>query len=326
MIVTVTPNPCLDRTAELDAYLVPGAVNRLSDLDVVPAGKGINVALALHRAGADTRAIAPISEHDLFRHLIADLDVPFTATAASSLVRVNLTITSPDGTTTKLNEPGPTATEAQRRDLEDAICRYADHASWIVFAGSLPPGFPTDWYLSMINRLAEGGHKARIAVDTSDGPLRELGIALRAGNTTAPALVAPNSREMHELLGDTPPHLDMQRATRLGDFGPATRAIETVRGWGVEHVLLTLGKIGTMIGTDDGIWYAQPPAIITHSTVGAGDCALAGYLLSIRNGNSPADALADATAYGAAAATMPGTQVPYPSDVKPEHVQVEKIA
>ena len=44
MIVTVTPNPSIDRTVELSAPLTRGAVHRVSSVTSEPGGKGVNVA------------------------------------------------------------------------------------------------------------------------------------------------------------------------------------------------------------------------------------------------------------------------------------------
>ena len=50
MIVTLTPNPSVDRTLFLDTF-TRGAVNRCTATLAEPSGKGINVALALHSHG-----------------------------------------------------------------------------------------------------------------------------------------------------------------------------------------------------------------------------------------------------------------------------------
>ena len=50
MIVTITPNPSLDRSYELPG-LVRGEVNRAATDRVDPGGKGVNVARALTAAG-----------------------------------------------------------------------------------------------------------------------------------------------------------------------------------------------------------------------------------------------------------------------------------
>ena len=58
MIVTLTPNPSLDRTLFLDTF-TRGAVNRCTATLVEPSGKGINVALALHSHGVPALAVLP---------------------------------------------------------------------------------------------------------------------------------------------------------------------------------------------------------------------------------------------------------------------------
>jgi hypothetical protein len=59
MIVTLTPNPSVDRTLFLDAF-TRGAVNRCTATLAEPSGKGINVALALHSRGVPVLAVLPI--------------------------------------------------------------------------------------------------------------------------------------------------------------------------------------------------------------------------------------------------------------------------
>jgi 1-phosphofructokinase len=59
--------------------------------------------------------------------------------------------------------------------------------------------------------------------------------------------------------------------------------------------------------------------------VGAGDCTLFGYLLGSLRGLPAPDRLALAVAYGAAAAGLPGTGIPRPSDLHPERVTVQPL-
>ena len=78
---------------------------------------------------------------------------------------------------------------------------------------------------------------------------------------------------------------------------------------------MSLGADGALLVTADD--HVHAAATITHplSTVGAGDCMLAGLLHGLSRGLSAADALAAAVTWGAAAVTLPGSRVPSPEDL-----------
>ena len=59
LIVTLTLNPSLDRTFVIER-LARGELNRATQVWTDPAGKGVNVAKALHAHGVDTLAVLPI--------------------------------------------------------------------------------------------------------------------------------------------------------------------------------------------------------------------------------------------------------------------------
>ena len=82
MIVTVTPNPSIDRTVTLTGPLTRGAVHRVSSVTTEPGGKGVNVARALTLAGVDAIAVLPAPATD---SLVAAL----TASAVRVSVRTN---------------------------------------------------------------------------------------------------------------------------------------------------------------------------------------------------------------------------------------------
>ena len=58
MIVTVTPNPSVDRTYEIPA-LAPGEINRATRVHQEPSGKGVNVTRALTVNGVPSVAVFP---------------------------------------------------------------------------------------------------------------------------------------------------------------------------------------------------------------------------------------------------------------------------
>jgi 1-phosphofructokinase len=238
------------------------------------------------------------------------LGLPMRTVPVEAPVRTNYTVTEPDGTTTKLNEPG-TALDAQVRSaLAEALHEHASPSGWVVLSGSLPPDTPTGWYADLIAALRDTG--ARLAVDTSGEPLRAL---FAAGPGSAPDLLKPNDEELAQLTGAT--------EAELADPEAALAAVRTLHERGVSEVLLTLGADGAVLSTaDGGVWSAQPPQITVRSTVGAGDCSLAGYVLAALAGADPAERLRNAVAYGAASAALPGSAVPTPAQVDGRAVRV----
>jgi 1-phosphofructokinase len=226
-------------------------------------------------------------------------------------VRTNYTLVDPQGTTTKLNEPGAALSEATRAALTGVLHGHAAGARWVVLSGSLPPSTPVDWYADLVRSLRDTG--ARVAVDTSEAPLLAL---LSAGRDAAPHLLKPNAEELAQLAG-------VDEDDVLRDPEATMAAVRTLHERGVSEVLLTLGADGALLSRADGdVWAARPPAIAVRSTVGAGDSSLAGYLLADLAGAPPAERLRTAVAYGAASASLPGSAVPTPAQVDVAAVRV----
>lgn len=326
MIVTFTANPSVDRTAVLPSALRRGAVNRLREVHDGPGGKGVNVARALHLAGAPTLAVLPAPAGHPITEALTLAGVDHLSVPVVHRIRTNLTLAEPDGTTTKINEPGALLDPAAREGLREALVAAARGAAWVALCGSLPPGPGSDWYADLVTALRPTG--ARIAVDTSDAPLTALGAAL---DRAAPDLLKPNAFELAQLAEadrHTAARIDgtaLEEAAAAGDFGPAVRAATGLVDRGVTYVLATLGAAGAVLVSDRGAWAATPPPIVPASTVGAGDSALAGFLLAHTRGADPEDCLRTAVAYGAGATALPGTTVPRPDQTDPDAAVVRAL-
>lgn len=292
MIVTCTPNPSLDRTIEVDR-LLRGEVQRVRSVTVQPGGKGINVARALHANGHDVRAIAPLggAEGELFARLVEEAGVQFTPVRVEQPIRVNITLAEADGTTTKLNDRGPTLDDAARDRLLGDTLDAAGGARWLAGCGSLPPGAGDDLYAALVTRARAADR--RVAVDTS-GP------ALAAVVDAGPDLIKPNHHELAELTGD-----------ELKTFGDVVTAARQVIGRGVVSVLVSLGGDGALLVTDDAVWFGESEPVTVRSTVGAGDSLLAGFLAA--GGDGP-ESLATGIAWATAAVSLPGSTMPSPDD------------
>ncbi|MBJ7359883.1 1-phosphofructokinase family hexose kinase [Nocardioides sp.] len=311
-IVTLTANPSFDRTVALPVPLERGAVHRVDAMTSQAGGKGVNISRAAVSAGLATVAVLPALADDPFVRDLEQAGIECRPSRPAGAIRVNLTLTEPDGTTTKLNTPGAAVSAEHLDDLAETLVRHARGSSWAVLAGSLPPGAPTDFYAALVPRLHE---VTRVAVDTSDAPLAALVDRLPGA---APDLLKPNAEELASVTGT-------DAATLEADPAATAKAARVLVERGVGTVLATLGGRGAVLVSGDGAWFASPPPTTVVSTVGAGDCTLFGYLLAELRGLTAPDRLALAVAYGSAAAGLPGTTIPGPDDLHPERVQVQQL-
>ncbi|MBB2988935.1 1-phosphofructokinase [Mycolicibacterium iranicum] len=319
MIVTVTPNPSIDRTVTLPSPLTRGAVHRVTSVTTQAGGKGVNVAKVLTMAGVDSVAVLPAATNDPLINALQAAAVPYRIVTTTDPARTNLTVTEQDGTTTKINEPGAALDEAMLTAFTDAVLDAANGADWVVMSGSLPPGVPASWYGDVVAFLA--AHPCRIAVDTSDAPLAAL---IGSLDRAAPDLIKPNAEELAGVLGYSPQLLE--DAVVQGDPGPVVDAARQLIDRGIGAVLATLGAAGAVLVDGNGAWMATPPPIVPRSTVGAGDSSLAGYVRAEVGGAVPPQRLQMAVAYGSAAAALPGTNLPTPAEIDLNAVQVSPIS
>ncbi|MFJ5861860.1 1-phosphofructokinase family hexose kinase [Pseudarthrobacter sp. NPDC092439] len=323
MIVTFTANPSLDRTVALPGPLERGEVQRAVSVSQESGGKGVNVSRALVASGLDSVAVLPGADGDPVLAGLREQAVPFVSLPIAEPLRTNVALTEPGGVTTKINEPGPALDESQQEALITLLLERSRGARWVVLAGSLPPGFPADFYATVTRRLrsTDDGAAPLVAVDSSGQP---LAAAVSGGAAGMPDLLKPNAEELAELAaaaGFAPATADQLEA----DPEAAAQAAAAVVRSGVGAVLATLGSKGAVLVTADGAWLATHPPVAAVSTVGAGDSALAGYLLAHGRGAAPADCLRQAVAHGAAAASLPGSTVPAVNQTTPDAVTITAL-
>jgi 1-phosphofructokinase family hexose kinase len=271
VIVTLTPNPAIDRTVAIPA-LVRGEILRASAPMVEASGKGVNVAKALLGNGHAAKAVLVADR--VLGELLTEAGVPFEA--VDGAVRTNVSLLEPDGTVTKVNEPGTELSTPDRERLLGMALKAGGEL--IAASGSLPPGMASDFYAELVDRA-----KVPVAVDTS-------GAALKAVVGARPRLVKPNLDELAELVGGRPQTL-----------ADVVEAADAVRVEGAEAVLVSLGPDGALVVDGKGPVHGESVVDRPKNTVGAGDALLAGFL---------AGGLEEALAYASAAVRHRGTHAP----------------
>ena len=301
MIVTLTPNPSLDRTLFLDTF-TRGAVNRCTATLVEPSGKGVNVALALHSHDVPVLAVLPMGgpAGEQLVQLLDAAGLPYRSLTITGTIRTNVSMIEADGTSSKINEPGPTLTSEEVAELVRATLDSCSSADWLAICGTLPNGFSERHLVEAVRAARTAG--LRVAVDTS-------GSTLRAVLSATPHFVKPNARELAEVTG---------RLIRT--IGDVTAAAEQLRAKGLGTVLVSLGRDGAVLVDGNGALHGRAAAVTAVNTVGAGDAFLAGYLAADASASLRADRLASALRWGATAVQHQGTLLSRVDDRIPVHV------
>jgi 1-phosphofructokinase len=284
MIVTVTPNPAVDRTVLIRGFTI-GSTNRAVADRTDIGGKGINVARHLARLGCDVVAAGFLGAgdmHGVVQTLAAQgVQTDFVRIAGDT--RVNLKILDPaSGQETEINESGPSLASGLVDELLDKLRGFLPRCAVMVFSGSLPPGAPADLYARAVALAAVAGVKT--VVDAA-------GDALRYGIAAKPDLVKPNRAEAEELLG-------VALRTDAELIAGARRLVE----YGARTAVISLGPEGAVCATASGAWRARAPQIRARNTVGSGDAMVAALAWALMRALTAPEALRLATALGSASA------------------------
>ena len=306
MIITLTANPSVDLTLELDTF-VQGEVNRSTGKHKDPAGKGINVSRALHKNGIATAAIFPADAvvGGWIETALSESGIQTITTRIAEEVRQNITIVDAQGDTTKINEQGPALSEAETASLLAQISAVLETSPrWLVAAGSRPRGLDGSFYVAL-GTLAHQ-HGVRFAVDTSGGAFAAVAHAGVAD------LMKPNHEELEELAG-----------RELPTVGDVVEFAQSLLGSPEAAIVVSLGENGALLVNNRGsIWAGHDP-VTPDSTVGAGDSTLAGYLSAdvtlseefSEHQDGDITRISTAVAWGSAAVQLPATTVPGPKDI-----------
>lgn len=312
MIITITLNPAIDETVEVDR-LVQADTNRVVAIRRDIGGKGVNVARVLKELGYEPLAMgfAPGRFGGMIEEQLTDEGIGCDFIPYPGETRTNINILDRSvHQSTVLAAPGaPVPPEAIDR-LSRHLHRRMRGDTWLVFAGSMPPGMEVTFHAEALDRAQMLG---AASVLDADGPVVEQVFELGA----QPTILKMNDLELGRLL-----HRDCSTEET------ALEGARMVRRMGINSAVVTRGGNGAVAVTPEGEFRAMPPLVTVDSAVGAGDGFLAGMLLGLRQERGWAESLRLASAVGAAVCMAPGTALCHRGDVNellPNGV-VERIA
>lgn len=272
MVLVLTINLAIDKVATVEK-LEPGKENRIRIVSSLPGGKGVNVSRALRGWGEEVWLCGlkggkngEFIEEGLVKEGISPLLFPVEGEN-----RVCLILVENSGKVTEIYETGPHI----EGEVQKGFCSFFRNLwrdfPWVVISGSLPPGFPEDYYA----RLLKGRKGKRVFLDFH-------GITLLKALEEGAFLLKINEREFRRTFGGR-------------DFLKTLKSL--TKKFPLEYVVVTLGENGA-VGSDGKrcfrVTSLSKPKIICP--VGAGDAFMGGIVHAFKEGGDFPEALLLGTA------------------------------
>jgi 6-phosphofructokinase 2 len=280
MIYTVTLNPCLDITVEVEE-LVYDDVNYIAEERKRAGGKGIDVSRVIKELGGQSVALGFAGGYhgmELEGSLINE-GVVCDFTKMHEETKTNITIYQrKKKIQTLLSTPEPSITPLEMAAFFGKI-REIPAGSFVAISGNPPESINENFYAQITTTLREKGIK--VVLDTD-------GVALKMGVSAGPFLIKPNIHEfgrlveknvsdMNEILEQARPYMDV-----------------------LECMVVSMGVKGVLGLTKEGVFRVVPPKVKVRSSIGAGDSLVAGIVYGLSSGSSFEDAVVLGVACGTA--------------------------
>jgi len=303
-IVTVTLNPCIDKSCNVDR-VVPEHKLRCSQPVREPGGGGINVSRAVAKLGGAATAYwscgAPTG--GLLADLLDAEGVSHHPVEVSEPTRENLIVyEDATGQQYRFGMPGAPLSDADLGRWSATIAELTP--GYLVLSGSLPANAPEDLYGRFAAAMPAS---TQVVVDTSGTALR------RAAESGRASILKPNLRELGQLVG-----------REVASDQAITAACRELLDTGVGAVVVSLGGGGAVLVDRNQSLTVRAPVVPIRSKVGAGDSTVAGLVLALSRGWSMAEAVRFGVAAGAAAVMTPGTELCRPGDAEALYEQIRE--
>lgn len=306
MIITVTLNPALDQTLEVERF-TEADTNRVVSSRFDIGGKGLNIARVLKELGYEAIAVgfAPGNLGRMIEDQLLDGGIGCDLIYVPGETRTNISVL--DRSThrhTTFATPGPEVSAEAVELFRQRLLRRVRPGAWVALAGSIPPPGDPMVYADVIRAVGVSG--AFTALD-ADGPV----VAAILDSGARPTVLKMNSMELQRLIGRPSP--------TAPDVLAAARALRTR---GVPNVVITRGPAAAVAVTEAGEFLVHTPDVEVQSAAGAGDAFLAGMLLGLLRTRDWPEALQLGAAAGTACCLTPGTALCHARDTEGLRAQV----
>ncbi|MEM4414009.1 MAG: 1-phosphofructokinase family hexose kinase [Candidatus Caldarchaeum sp.] len=286
MIITVTPNPTIDKIYWLERLSLDDGempVMRATRSYLTAGGKGINVSIFLARMGIENIAMGFIAGETgrAVERRVRDEGITTSFIWVEGETRTNVTLLERghEQRPIQITEQGPTVPPEALQRFVAQYKRALTRARYVFLGGSLPPGMPAQFY----QELTHIAHQRRVPVIVN-----AAGEALARAIPEKPWLVKPDTRQHADIAG-----ISLKTPEEILAVG---------REWvarGIEAVLVSHAITHDLLITREGAWDLEARDVQFKNLLGAEDALIAGMLSATVQG-AP---FLEAARFGMAAAT-----------------------
>jgi len=295
MITTITLNPAVDKTIEINNFSV-GNVNRVASIRLDAGGKGINVSKVIKNLGAESKAMGILSgkSGQFIKEYLDGIKILNDFIFTEGETRTNIKVVDMlNHTNTDINEAGSQASLKDLNEVSDKIFNNINSEDILILSGSVPSNVDKNIYGNWITKAKEKGAKTIL---DADGELLKYGIL------SGPYLVKPNIDELEGMFNK-----------KINGIPEIAEIAKSLLDYGIAIVAVSIGSEGAVFVNKECSIYARGLKVDVKSTVGAGDSMVAALAYSIQQGLSFEATVKLAVATGAANVMTSGTEA---SDIK----------
>lgn len=281
MIYTLTFNPSLDYTVDLDEFEI-GKINRTVREATYVGGKGINVSMMLKNIGVDSIALGFTGGYtgEKIKGDLKEKGIKTDFIEVKGDSRINVEIRYKEETS--INGAGPDIT---MKDVEKLFLKLKklQKEDFLILSGSVSKTLPQDIYKTIIEYVKDKG--INIVVDATKNLLLSI-------LEYKPFLIKPNNFELEELFD-----------VKLNSKKHIIKYAKILRGKGARNVLVSLAADGAvLIDENDTIYIIDAPKGELKNSIGAGDSMIAGFVAGYLKDHDYKNALKMGVACGSASA------------------------
>ena len=272
MILTITANPSVDMSYQLDSFNIDG-VTRTDKVIKHAGGKGIHVGYVLHELGKGVVHSGFVGGKlgEFIEEGLKEKNQEARFIKIKEPTRNCLAILH-EGKQTEILEAGPTIRAAERDEFVNSLDKISEGCKVISMSGSLPKGLNSSFYEEIIAYAKNKG--IFVAVDTSGATLKDV-----VNAEIKPNLIKPNETEVADLLGEEITKDNIKDALKKAPLSE------------IEYVIVSLGKDGAVVKAGDRIFKASVPRVTAINPVGSGDSSLAGAIYAISKDKKPEEVI-----------------------------------